>query len=123
MTRTKQNESESAVNKVKRKGRNGSHGLREGSRVLPNKDIGEPRLINEGQTLKKEKRNGKGIHDKLMLTQIKSVQKRSGAFSSNSLSHTTKRTIGDREYVEKKTNDDTRELVLPSDSNVVKGNV
>jgi hypothetical protein len=39
------------------------------------------------------------------------------------VSRTPKRNISDRNSVEKETNNDTRELVLPSDSNVVKGNV
>jgi hypothetical protein len=107
MTKTKQNENVSAAKKDKRKGRNGS----------------ESKLSKTGQTLKREKRNGKRTHGRHMVTQIKNIRKRAKSISSNLLSRTPKRSIAEREFVEKKTNDDTRELVLPSDSNVVKGNV
>lgn len=50
------------------------------------------------------------------MTKIKQNDKRSGKVSR-------KRDIADRDFAEKKTNEDTRELVLPCDSNVVKGNV
>jgi hypothetical protein len=107
MTRTKQNENVSAANKDKRRGRDGS----------------ETKLNKRGQTLKKEKRNGKRTHGGHMVTQIKNIRKRAKSISSNLLSRTPKRNIAEREFVENKTKDDTRELVLPSDSNVVKGNV
>jgi hypothetical protein len=107
MTRTKQNENVSAANKDKRKARNGS----------------ESKLSKTSQTFKKKKRIGKRNHERHMVTQIKNIRKRAKSISSNLFSSTPKRTIADREFVEKKTNDDTRELVLPSDSNVVKGNV
>lgn len=107
MTKTKQKESVSGTNKDKRKGRNES----------------ESKLSKTGHTFKKEKRNGKRTHERHMVTQIKNIRKRARSISSNLLSRTPKRTIADRKFVEKRTNDDTRELVLPSDSNVVKGNV
>jgi hypothetical protein len=122
MNRIKKNENASAENEDKRKEGNRDLDSKEVPRVLPNKDNCESRLIKTGQTFKKEKRNGKGI-DTHMVTHIKSVRKRAGSISSNLYSRTPKRTIADHEFVEKKTNDDTRELVLPSDSNVVKGNV
>ena len=123
MTRTKQNENVSAAKKDKRKGGNGNLDLKDASRVLHNKSNGEPKLIKTGQKLKKEKRSKKETHDKRMVTQIKNIRRRARSISSNLLSHTPKRTIADRDFVKKKTNDDTRELVLPSDSNIVKGNV
>jgi hypothetical protein len=107
MTRTKQNENVSAAYKDKRKGRKES----------------ESKLSKTDQTFKKEKRYRKRTHDRHMVTQIKNIRKRARSISSNLLSRTPKRNIAEREFVEKKTNDDTRELVLPSDSNVVKGNV
>jgi hypothetical protein len=107
MTRTKQNENVSAANKDKRKGRNGS----------------ESKLSKTGQTFKKEKQNRKRTQERHMMTQIKNIRKRARSISSNLLYRTPKRTIADREFVGNKTNDDMRELVLPSDSNVVKGNV
>jgi hypothetical protein len=107
MTKTKQKENVSAANKDNRKGRNES----------------ESKLSKTGHTFKKEKRNGKRTHERHMMTQIKNIRKRARSISSNLLSHTPKRTIADGKFVEKTTNDDTRELVLPSDSNVVKGNV
>ena len=107
MTKTKQKENVSAANKDNRKGKNKS----------------ESKLSKTGHTFKKEKRNGKRTHERHMVTQIKNIRKRARSISSNLLSRTPKRTIADRKFVEKRTNDDTRELVLPSDSNVVKGNV
>ena len=53
----------------------------------------------------------------------KDNKKRPRGNSSILVSRTPKRNISDRNSVEKETNNDTRELVLPSDSNVVKGNV
>jgi hypothetical protein len=107
MTMTRQNENVSTANRDKRKGRNGS----------------ESKLSKTGQTLKKVKRNGKRTHGRHMVTQIKNIRKRARGIPSKLLSRTPKRKIAEREFVEKKTNNDTRELVLPSDSNVVKGNV
>jgi hypothetical protein len=107
MTMNRQNENVSTANSDKRKGRNG----------------GESKLSKTGQTLKKAKRSGKRTHERHMVTQIKNIRKRAKSISSNLLSRTPKRNIAEREFVEKKTDDDTRELVLPSDSNVVKGNV
>jgi hypothetical protein len=107
MTKTKQNENVPSANKDKRKGRNGS----------------ESKLSKTGQTFKKGERNGKRTYERHMVTEIKNIRKRARSISSNLLSRTPKRTIADSEFVERKTNDDTRELVLPSDSNVVKGNV
>jgi hypothetical protein len=107
MTKAKQNGNVSVANKDKTKERNES----------------ESKLNKTGHTLKKETRNGKGTRESNMVTQIKSIRKRAKSISSNLISRTPKRNIAEREFVEKKTNDDTRELVLPSDSNVVKGNV
>jgi hypothetical protein len=116
MTRIKKNENVSAANEDKRKG---------GDRNLdsPNKGNDEPLLLKTGQTLKKGKGKGKGIDDTHIVTQIKSVRKQARGISSNLFSCTPKRTIADRDFVKKKTSDDTRELVLPSDSNIIKGNV
>jgi hypothetical protein len=123
MTRIKKNENVSSANEDKTKGGNRNLDLKEMGRVLPNKGNGESRFIKTSQTLKKEKRNGKEINDTHMVTQIKSVRKRARGISSNLFSRTPKRSIADRDFVDKKTNNDTRELVLPSDSNIVKGNV
>jgi hypothetical protein len=123
MTRIKKNENVSAVNEDKRKGGNRNLDLKEMPRVSPNKGNGEPRLLKTGQTLKKGKGKGKGIDDTHIVTQIKSVRKQARRISSNLFSCTPKRTIADRDFVKKKTSDDTRELVLPSDSNIIKGNV
>jgi hypothetical protein len=124
MTRTKHNHNVSAANGDKRKGGNGNTNSKEVARTLRyNKSNGEPKLIKIGQTLKEEKRNGKGIHGKRMVTQIKSIRKRARGLSPNLLSHTPKRNIADPDFVEKETSNGTRELVLPSDSNIVKGNV
>lgn len=123
MTRIKKNENVTVANRNKRKGGNGNLDLKDVSQALHSKSNAEPNLIKTGQKLKREKRNGKVIHDKHMVTQIKNIKKRTRSISSNSLSRTPKRTLADRDFAEKKTSEDTRELVLPSDSNIVKGNV
>ena len=100
MTKIKQNDNVSPAHGGKKKVGNvgnGSPDSRKVVRTMPyNKNDREPKLIRIGQTLKKDKRGGKVSR---------------------------KRDIADRNFAEKKINDDTRELVLPCDSNVVKGNV
>jgi hypothetical protein len=122
MTKIKQNDNVSPAHGGKKKVGNVGNGnpdSRKMVRTMPyNKNNREPKLIKIGQTLKKDIRGGKVNHGRRMVTQINSFRKRASGFS-----HTRKRDIADRDFAEKKTNDDTRELVLPSDSNVVKGNV
>jgi|SRR5918996_3620047 hypothetical protein len=124
MTRIKQNDNISAANGNKRKGRNENTDSEVMKRDLSyyNSDCG-PRIIKMGKTVKKEKRNGRKPYAKYLAAQDRGIQKRARGNSSILVSHTPKRNILGRNSVEKETNNDTRELVLPSDSNVVKGNV
>jgi hypothetical protein len=123
MTRIKKSDNISPANGNKRKGRNENTDSKEMACALSyNNSDGAPRIIKMGQTIKKEKRNEREPHTKYMAAQDKGIERRRGN-SSILVSHTPKRNISNRNSIEKETNNDTRELVLPSDSNVVKGNV
>lgn len=91
------------------------------TRIKQNDDISD---VN-GNKRKGGNKNpdSKKLHTKYMAAKDKDNQKRARGNSSILVSRTPKRNISDRNSVEKETNNDTRELVLPSDSNVVKGNV
>ena len=91
------------------------------TRIKQNDDIS---AVN-GKKRKRGNKNtdSKALHTKYMAAKEKENQKRARGNSSILVSHTHKRKISDRNSVEKESNNDTRELVLPSDSNVVKGNV
>ena len=91
------------------------------TRIKQNDDIS---AVN-GKKRKRGNKNtdSKALHTKYMVAKDKENQKRARGNSSILVSRTHKRNISDRKSVEKETNNDTREMVLPSDSNVVKGNV
>ena len=91
------------------------------TRIKQNDDIS---AIN-GKKRKGGNKNAdsKALHTKYMAAKDKENQKRARGNSSILVSRTHKRNNSDRNSEEKESNNETRELVLPSDSNVVKGNV